>query len=377
MKDKIKSFWTRLTRFTRLKSEGLAVQSCQSCESCPRAVALAFCLLAALPAASHGQPRKSGAPEANLPRGFTQLTAFGERPAWSPDGTRIAFIGKGGGDAYEIDVRTRLVRHLTGHFAHPGFLRVQFLQNGDYLLTGFRAPRDVQAARYREAEMWVMKGDLSGPALPLGAKVHEGVAVSAKRMRIAWSQTWLHHPETLPPEESALYVADVVWERGAPALAGRREVLRARQPDCTIEAQDFRLDDQHVVYSCYRENGNKADVMGVDLRTRQVTAFRKIAGEYNEAEGVSPDGRYVYVESSHDQGPAERQTFKYLDIWRLRLAPNGTDFVRITRFGEYEGRKATNPVVSPDGKWMAFQAGRSSDPPGVGYGIFIYKLPSK
>ena len=47
----------------------------------------------------------------------------------------------------------------------------------------------------------------------------------------------------------------------------------------------------------------------------------------------------------------------------------------MTRFGDYEGRKASNPVVSPDGRSFAFQAGRSTDPPGVGYGIFVYRLP--
>jgi hypothetical protein len=46
----------------------------------------------------------------------------------------------------------------------------------------------------------------------------------------------------------------------------------------------------------------------------------------------------------------------------------------MTRFGEYEGHKSSNPVVSNDQKWMAFQAGRSTDPPGVGYGIFLYHL---
>jgi hypothetical protein len=166
-----------------------------------------------------------------------------------------------------------------------------------------------------------------------------------------------------------------VYDGGMPHLANKKEIIRARLPDCTLEAQDFRFDDTQLIYTCYRENGNKADVMGVDLGTGVVTTYRKIPDEYNEAEGVSPGGKWVLVESSHDQGSAERQTFHYIDIWKLRLDGNGADFVRMTRFGEYDGHKASNPVVSPDQRSFAFQAGRAADPPGVGYGIFVYRLP--
>ena len=47
---------------------------------------------------------------------------------------------------------------------------------------------------------------------------------------------------------------------------------------------------------------------------------------------------------------------------------------RVTRWGEYPGFKASNPVVSPDGTMMAFQSARSRDAAGVGYGIFVLTL---
>jgi hypothetical protein len=34
--------------------------------------------------------------------------------------------------------------------------------------------------------------------------------------------------------------------------------------------------------------------------------------------------------------------------------------------------RASNPVVSDDGRYMAFQMGRSGVAAGIGYGIFLY-----
>ena len=112
-------------------------------------------------------------------------------------------------------------------------------------------------------------------------------------------------------------------------------------------------------------------MFGVDLATGKVTTYRKLAGEYNEVEGIFPDGEYTLVESSREQA---QQNSNYIDIWKLKLEPNSTDFVRMTRWGEYAGFKASNPVVSPDGKTIAFQSARSRDPAGVGYGIYLLKL---
>ena len=80
---------------------------------------------------------RSGSPEDDLPRNINRLTWFGERASWSPDGKRIAFMAKSFGDAFEVDVATGRIRLLT-HYPNPGFLRVQYLPNGDYLLVGAR-----------------------------------------------------------------------------------------------------------------------------------------------------------------------------------------------------------------------------------------------
>jgi hypothetical protein len=318
------------------------------------------------------QPRKAGSPETSLPSHIRQITGFGERASWSPDDKRIAFMGKSFGDAFEVDLATGLTRLLTGHFVHPGFLRVQYLPGGDLFLIGARTFTDIRSTRSRDQEMWVMKKDAKAPPVPLNHKISEGVAISRRGPRIAWSNTHGQYPELLAEGESVIYVADIVEKDGLPALANKKEVLRARAPECTLEAQDFRHDDRELVYTCYRSPF--ADVLGVDLQTGAVTTYRKLAGEYNEVEGISPDGRWTLVESSREQGGPERQNSRYIDIWKLTLEPDSQEFTRVTRWGDYESYKASNPVVSGDGKRIAFQSARNDEPAGVGHGLFVLTL---
>lgn len=314
------------------------------------------------------QAPRTGGPEENLPPNITRLTGFGERASWSPDGRHIAFMSKSFGDAFVVDVKTRLVRLLT-HYPHPGYLRVQYLPNGDFLLIGARTFTDIRTTRARDQEMWVLRAGAPNAPVPLAHRISEGVAISRKAMMIAWSNTHGQYPDVLAEGESVIYTADIVEEAGTPRLANKKERLRAKAPDCTLEAQDFRNDDTELVYTCYRSPF--ADVFGVDLDTGRVVTYRKIAGEYNEVEGIFPDGTHALVESSREQ---VQHNSNYIDIWKLKLEPDSQDFVRLTRWGDHPGYKASNPVVSPDGGTVAFQSARSRDAAGVGYGIFLLTL---
>jgi hypothetical protein len=124
------------------------------------------------------QATRTGSPEDNLPPNITRLTGFGERAVWSPDGKRIAFMSKSFGDAFEIDLATRMTRLLTGHFRHAGFLRVHYLPNGDYFLIGARDFTDIRTTRDRDQEMWIMKAGARTAPVALGHKISEGVAIS-------------------------------------------------------------------------------------------------------------------------------------------------------------------------------------------------------
>ena len=314
------------------------------------------------------QEKKTGNPEEHLPSNISPLTGFGERASWSPDGKRIAFMSKSFGDAFVVDVSSKTIRLLT-HYPNAGYLRVQYLPNGDYFLIGARTFADIRTTRSRDQEMWVLPASGKGQPVPLGHKISEGVAISRKTSKIAWSNTRGQYPDLLAEGESIIYTADIVDEGGQPKLANKKEIIRARGPECTLEAQDFRKNDTELIYTCYRSPF--ADVLGVDLASGKVTTYRKISDEYNEVEGIFPDGAHALVESSREQ---IKHNSNYIDIWKLKLEPNSPDFVRMTRWGDYPGFKASNPVVSPDGTTIAFQSARSTDEAGVGYGIFLLKL---
>jgi len=333
-----------------------------------RSTVLVFAAMALAVVALKARQQKTGSPEDHLPSNITQLTAFGERASWSPDGERIAFMSKSFGDAFVVDIKTKMIRLLT-HYPNPGYLRVQYLPNGDLFLIGARAFADIQTTRSRDQEMWVMKADGRDRPVALDHKISEGVAISRKSARIAWSNTHGQYPDLLAEGESVIYTGDIVSEGGQPKLANKKEVLRAKAPECTLEAQDFRKNDTELIYTCYRSPF--ADVFGVNLDTKAVTTYRKLAGEYNEDEGIFPDGEHTLVESSREQ---MKHNSSFIDIWKLKLEANSTDFVRMTRWGDYPGYKASNPVVSPDGRSFAFQSARNTDAAGVGYGLFLFKV---
>src|SRR5438094_10539568 len=102
----------------------------------------AFLLLAGTIVPGHpliAQAKNAGNPENDPPPNIVRLTGFGERAAWSPDDRRVAFMIKSFGDAFEIDLQSRMIRLLTRHFLHAGFLRVQYRPNGHFFLIGARA----------------------------------------------------------------------------------------------------------------------------------------------------------------------------------------------------------------------------------------------
>jgi hypothetical protein len=315
--------------------------------------------------------RNPGNPLEHLPANIEVLTHFGERSDISPDNQRVAFMAKSFGDAMIIDLKTRAIRCLTCNVAGAAFLRVMHLSSGDYLLIGPDHFEDIRISRSRDNELWFLSKERGSKPMKLGQKMSEGAALSKKSMKIAFSQVSAQAPD-LAPDASRLIVAELDLSGGTPRLTNHKTVYQSADRGCVIEPQDFYYNDSKLTFTCYEPNG-LASTTGIDLASGKVTNYSQAPGTYNEVEGIFPDGKYTCVEADRQCDTLGGQRGgSNIDIWKLRLDGTGKDFVRLTRFNDFEGGKASNPVVSTDGRFMAFQSARTTDPAGVGYGILIY-----
>lgn len=332
--------------------------------------AVVLCLLAA--AGSAFAQRKPGSPLDALPPNIEILTHFGERADISPDNQRVAFMNKSFGDAFVIDLKTRVIRCLTCNVPGAAFLRVMHLVNGDYLLIGPERFKDIRTSRREDNELWYLAAKPGAKPVRLGQKMSEGAAVSKATMQIVYAETSEQNP-AIPKGQSRMTIAEV--DPRGPSLTNKKVIYWSPGESCTVEPQDLYAGDTQLTFSCY-EPGDRASVMSIDLYTMEVTNHSRAPGTYNEPEGIFPGGEYTLVEADRQVATlGGKPGSGNIDIWKLRLDGTGKDFVRLTYFNDYEGGKASNPVVSTDGRFMVFQSARTTDEAGVGYGLLLYRFP--
>lgn len=331
-----------------------------------------FASLSCLHGAESNPPSQAGrCPADELPPHIARATWFGERADWSHDGKRILFLAKTYGDVYEVELSTKIIRPVTHHYHHLGYTRALYLANGDILLSGPEAfdPKNPHVSRV-QCYLYVLDKSLTRPPVPLGTKCSEGPAVSRTRLHLAWTHVSAQYPDEMPAGSSRMYEADLVYENGKPRLANQKLILDSRDLPfkCTLETQNFRPpDERELTFSAYGHQGT--DVGGIDLVTKKVTNYSNAPDQYDEPEGMFPDGQYTLVECDRQN----RKGANHVDMWKLKLDGSG-QLERLTFFSDYSGYKASNAVISDDGRFMAFQMAKSRDPAGVGYGIFIFDL---
>jgi hypothetical protein len=315
--------------------------------------------------------------DTQFPTYIKRLNHYGERPDWSLDGKRILFVTRSFGDVHEMELATGKVTPLTHHYYHGGYLRAHYLFNGDILLLGPKKfdPADWRDARFKRMELWVLDKKLDKPPVPLGEFIWEGPAVSRTALKISWAK--------YPGEKGLrqLMLADLDYSSGQPKLINPRVILDntvAAVKDTVLEPQNFRPgDENHLIVQVgawKRTDIKGAKVFGLDIKTGALVNYSPAPLNYNEPEGIFPDGNYTLVESTlHDTDPATRSSTHNIELYKLKLDLSQT-WERLTYFSENKQFKASNGVISDDGKYLAFMVARSNEVAGIGHGIYLFDL---
>ena len=310
----------------------------------------------------------------NPPPFHEKLLDYGERPYWSPDGKRIAFIESNYGDVCEIDLETRQVRNLTKNLGeHHSFLRVLFLPNGDYILIGPRVFKDRYTSRRVESELWIMDKDAKEPPKPLGRRIFEGCGVSRIANRITYSVNGNHDESIGDPNDFEVHVTEIEYDADGAHLGADKVIYRVNGFD--PEPQDFRNDDKEVIMAEYYNHPAVAKkdyfctVKGIQVDTGRVKLYVLEPYIHDECEGLFPDEDYICLESSCDGGALSHTR----DLWKLKL-DGSMRKVRMTRMFWKESWRATNSNVSPDGKWLAFMLNICGSEAGYGMGLGLMDL---
>ena len=315
----------------------------------------------------------------NPPEFHYKLLDFGERPYWSPDGKRIAFVESNYGDICEINLETRKVKNLTKDLGeHHSFLRVLFMHTGDYILIGPAQFKDRHTSRRMESELWFMDKDASEPPKPLGRRIFEGCGVSRIANRITFAVSGEQEPSIGRSDQYEVHVADIEITGKNARLVNDRVLYRAEN-GFEPEPQDFRFDDTEIIMAEYyspkgdivRETENYCTVKGIHIETGKVKLYIYEPGIHNECEGIFPnDEHYTCLESSaHNEINSNMPT----DLWKLKLDGSG-ERVRMTRMVERKPWRTSNSNVSPNGKWLAFMINVHASEAGYGMGLGLLDL---
>jgi len=301
------------------------------------------------------------------PSCIRRVTYFGERPDWSHDGKKLLFLEKTYGDVFELELATGAIRPMTHHYFHNGYTRAMYLSNGDILLSGSKTfnPAEPTDSRFRTAELWVLSKTLDKPPVALGEFCWEGPSASRTQLKIAWAEkhgVW--------PKDRHLYqiwVADIDYSKGTPRITNQKMVVDNREyGEAVLEAQNFRPPDEKELI--YQSSQGGTEVMGVNLETGKVTNYTNSPDTYDEPEGIFPDGKSTLVESSRQHVPRSG-----IELWRLSL-DGSNRWERLTWFNEARKFQATDPVVSGDGRYLAFIVPKVGEAAGAGHGIYIYDM---
>ncbi|MBR9998687.1 MAG: hypothetical protein KFF73_06940 [Cyclobacteriaceae bacterium] len=305
-------------------------------------------------------------PAAALPDHISTLTDFGQRAEWSLDGRYVYFVDSAGGEVWQVDVRSKRLQKITRPEYRPeghGYYRVLCLSNGDLLFT-------CGPERY-QLYMQVMDKSLEGRPISIpGEQINEGPAISRISRKIAWS-----------PDHKKIYTGRIEYNDEVPSVVDKKLIIDntnlvvdgIRYEDI-LEPQNFRPPEENeLIWSQYGKTAEgifSSEVMGCNLVKGELFNYSRAPEQYDEPEGIFPDGTYTLIESDkhHPAGTA------YIDIYKFKLDTADPEYERLTHFSEVPGYRSSNPVVRDDGKMIVFQASIAGSAAGAGCGLYLLDL---
>ena len=189
--------------------------------------------------------------------------------------------------------KTNLVRLLTRTLSRtPGLLRVQFLPNGDYCphrRAHFTRHSDDALSGRRAVDHEGRRERAARAARPEDPRRRRDLALANAHRVVEFSDRSI--PNCSPNGESVLYVADIAYDerRAAPReQAGNHSRASTGLHDRGAGLSRRRHEARLHLLPRERQQGGRDGRR--PARPRAITTYRKVPDEYNEAEGVSPDG---------------------------------------------------------------------------------------